>query len=734
MATPTRVNAPNPDIDGNPDVTDLADGRAAIAYQSRRADGEFDIVMRIREADGTLSDEIHPEGAWTRAGKPEVTTLSDGSALLSWLATDEGTTPPSKIFAQRFDDAGTALSPAFLLADIAELRLRDRTFDEYRVEADPDGGFSVYWSWNFVNSEGQVYPRQSAIQYATDDALFAYGSLGYYTTRLDGNASITKGDDSILWSEGGQVASFGDAIYLDPDTRSDIRITGIPPIYGELNSRDMRAWATEFVPYGDDSVLFVVNKPYNHFLDFDMTDPDKSSVASDFSPFHAYIMTRSEVDGQVEITASDPIFFPEDRSYIDPVESYDVITLQGGGFAAAWSRDADIFAQVFDADGTPVGDNFVVAGGEAPQRNASLAQVDDGNLLFIWSEKRDGDKNIYSREVTLSEMSQGDYAAAPRPFIEFTGRLEGEALEGTVLRVTGSVESSYSIVETTLQWERLLPEDGTGRSEWEAITGATGLRYTLGAADVGASVRFIATARDTTGLEQSAELILTGPGGRLLGTVKDTPDPAEGTILVNGTPVVGETLTARPEITDADGIPEGAFLYQWLRDGEEIAGAFRPTYRLTDDDIGARIEAEIRFLDANGAQERVVSDEVFVRAEPTNGVDTLVGGAAADLISGLGGDDRIDGGLGADTLRGDSGADVFVFARDYGVDDIRDFTPGTDRVEFDFEDIGGIKALLRTADVSQRGDHVRIDFGNDDVLILRDVDKGDLTPADALFL
>ena len=44
--------------------------------------------------------------------------------------------------------------------------------------------------------------------------------------------------------------------------------------------------------------------------------------------------------------------------------------------------------------------------------------------------------------------------------------------------------------------------------------------------------------------------------------------PPTGTVTISGTPVVGQTLTASNNLTDADGL--GAITYQWYRNGQPI--------------------------------------------------------------------------------------------------------------------------------------------------------------------
>ena len=65
----------------------------------------------------------------------------------------------------------------------------------------------------------------------------------------------------------------------------------------------------------------------------------------------------------------------------------------------------------------------------------------------------------------------------------------------------------------------------------------------------------------------------------------------------------------------------------------------------------------------------------------TDAGEVMTGLAGNDALSGGGGDDILMDGAGRDTLTGGAGRDVFVLASDGSYDEIRDFTPGEDRID-----------------------------------------------------
>ena len=115
----------------------------------------------------------------------------------------------------------------------------------------------------------------------------------------------------------------------------------------------------------------------------------------------------------------------------------------------------------------------------------------------------------------------------------------------------------------------------------------------------------------------------------------DEPEPntaAAGAPTISGTPQVGEALTASTsDISDADGLDDARFAYQWIRAGADIGGATGSTYTPVDADAGERLTVRVRFTDDAGHEERLTSaaTDAVAAAPPTN-----TAAAGAPTISG----------------------------------------------------------------------------------------------------
>ena len=100
-------------------------------------------------------------------------------------------------------------------------------------------------------------------------------------------------------------------------------------------------------------------------------------------------------------------------------------------------------------------------------------------------------------------------------------------------------------------------------------------------------------------LSGGLELVVPGPQGN---------SAATGAPTINGTAQVGETLTASTlGISDADGVANAIFTYQWLADDADISGATGSSYTVVAADAGKAIKVRVSFTDDEGNEESVTS-------------------------------------------------------------------------------------------------------------------------------
>ena len=110
--------------------------------------------------------------------------------------------------------------------------------------------------------------------------------------------------------------------------------------------------------------------------------------------------------------------------------------------------------------------------------------------------------------------------------------------------------------------------------------------------------------------------------GKISISYDDADANHEGKVEIGGEANVGEKLTAN--VSDEDGVPKEGVKYQWLRDGQEIAGATKAEYTLTDADKGGVISLHVEYTDEKGHAEahsarmsEAVDDAIVPRPEKT---------------------------------------------------------------------------------------------------------------------
>ena len=85
--------------------------------------------------------------------------------------------------------------------------------------------------------------------------------------------------------------------------------------------------------------------------------------------------------------------------------------------------------------------------------------------------------------------------------------------------------------------------------------------------------------------------------------------PATGAPTISGTAQVGQILTASTsDISDADGLDNATYSYQWLADDTEIDGATSSTYTLQASDNGKAIKVRVTFTDDAGSDASLTSE------------------------------------------------------------------------------------------------------------------------------
>lgn len=247
-------------------------------------------------------------------------------------------------------------------------------------------------------------------------------------------------------------------------------------------------------------------------------------------------------------------------------------------------------AELVDADGP----GSVSFSWEASVNGVSWAAVPQaqGNQLSLDSLAGKVVRAVASYTDAFGTQEKVFSAASARVNDTPVGQIDvlGAATQGETMTASASLTDINGMGTVSWHWEQR-----TGAGVWNAIAGETKASLTLGQAQVGASVRAVASYTDAAGNLES----VFAPAS---GTIANIDDVTTGAVVITGTAKDGQTLTiSTAALTDADGL--GSFTYQWQKQDAElvwhdIANANQATLRLQQADVGSKFRAIVAHTDA----------------------------------------------------------------------------------------------------------------------------------------
>ena len=241
---------------------------------------------------------------------------------------------------------------------------------------------------------------------------------------------------------------------------------------------------------------------------------------------------------------------------------------------------------------------------EASGTSYTLKETDQGKTIRVRVKFNDDEGN----EETLTSAATAEVAAKPNSPATGEPTIGGTAQVGETLTAdTSGIADDDGLNEAifSYHWVRY---DGSTDTE---IAEASGSSYTLGAADLGKSIKVRVDFTDDSGHQESLTSLPVGPVDQQV-SPQQTNSPATGAPTITGTAQVGETLTASTSgIADEDGLADAVFTYQWIRNNggidAAITGATSGSYTLVSADEGKTIKVKVSFADDRGHEETLTS-------------------------------------------------------------------------------------------------------------------------------
>jgi Ca2+-binding RTX toxin-like protein len=369
-------------------------------------------------------------------------------------------------------------------------------------------------------------------------------------------------------------------------------------------------------------------------------------------------------------------------------------------------------------DDAPIGSVFV--SGETQQgkilaASNTLSDADGiGVISYQWLSNGSVINGANQTTYTLATSDVGKAISVKASYVDLQGTAESVSSSSTALALisaptnyppTGNVKiTGNAIVSGTLSIENTLA-DGNGVGsfmyQWlrnnDAITNATKSTYTLTPEDAGDEITVVVGYIDGLGKQE-------GLASDAISISIPNHQPT-GSLVIKGSPTVGNTLTLINTIQDADGL--GEFSYSWETEDIVLTLSFdSETLKIDSDAFGKEIWATVSYIDGAGNYEEIKSEPTLavtvakISSVSSAGNDLLTGTTKADKLLGLAGDDTLIGGLGKDTLTGGSGIDIFKYTsvKDSGITaTIRDTITDFKHSENDKIDLSALDANEKSA-------------------------------------
>ncbi len=394
-------------------------------------------------------------------------------------------------------------------------------------------------------------------------------------------------------------------------------------------------------PNNDPISFFVGGTDVNAFanaFDFDTSNGDidvKSDDSLDYETKQRYSITVSVTDGKDSSgKAEDPPTMDDSVDVeisVVNVNDPGVVTLSPNPpvinrrVRATLTDDDGVFTSSNNAvvwrwlrSGTGDSDSFTEISG-ATSETYRPVQADLGRRLKARATYSD---RLAQGRVATSEASypvaNPNQPAAGTPTISGTAEV-GQTLTASTTGITDA--DGLDNVTFAYQW---LADD-------VEIADATGSSYTVSTSDVDKTIKVRVSFRDDSNHSEELTSAATASVTPQTSTARQN-SAAAGTPSISGTAQVGETLTAVTSgITDADGLTNATFAYQWLADDVEISNATGSSYIVTASDVGKTIKVRVSFTDDLGSAEVLTSaatGTVLARANrPAAGTPSISGTA-----------------------------------------------------------------------------------------------------------
>ena len=236
-------------------------------------------------------------------------------------------------------------------------------------------------------------------------------------------------------------------------------------------------------------------------------------------------------------------------------------------------------------------------------------------------------------QATFESAATATVEALPRPSV--TVASDGDVTEGSpvlfTLTRTGNPAQPLDVAYAVTATGDFGAATGTDTATF--LANSSTVQVTVATTGDGAHEAHGSVTVTLTADTSADPTYLLGDPSTATAVVEDDDDsPATGSVTITGTPTEGETLSADTSgLTDADGLDNAAYTYQWVRTPSgggdaDISGATSQTYTPVFADAGATLKVKVTVTDDEGHEASFTSAPTSAVAAASRPSVTVVSG------------------------------------------------------------------------------------------------------------
>ncbi|UTW56043.1 calcium-binding protein [Kordiimonas sp. SCSIO 12610] len=401
LGTPNRIgseeqlNDITTNLQDRPNATLLQNGNYVVVYDSNQ-NGTFDVFARIFNADGTPVGPaflVHDPSASVEVFG-EVITLANGNFVVAWR-TGSGAAN-LELRARVFTPDGTPVTSEFAVNDTS-VGLQNNLV----IEALDNGGFVA--AYTSAASPGDDADGNSVLARIFD----ANGNETVPEFQVNiTTAGNQQEPDIATLSDGSFVITF-DAANVDSNLEAVV----------------FRRFAEDGTPQTGEILVNTVTNS---------SQQNGRVVALENGDFAIAFQDQNGTDGSVGNGVFVRVFDGDTNvgGAVTQVNTFvtgdqlnpEIVATEDGGFIVAYIsilqvNTQDIFAQRFDASGTPIGDEFMVNEFSTLTGSVSLAALNGRQILTLFGANEDGSASgVFGQLLTTNQAPSGpELNAVPLP-------------------------------------------------------------------------------------------------------------------------------------------------------------------------------------------------------------------------------------------------------------------------------------------------------------------------------